>query len=64
MTPQVPLIERAYQLARSGDCATLGAIKARLKRERYVNVDRHLQGAAIVRDLRRLCIAARATGGV
>jgi hypothetical protein len=57
MPPNV--VERAYQLARSGELATISAIKARLKSERYIHVDRHLAGASIIRDLRRLCAKAR-----
>ena len=57
------LIERAYQLARSGEYATVSAIKAQLKSEGYVSVERHLQGASILHDLRRLCAEARETGG-
>jgi hypothetical protein len=62
MVPTPPLVERAYQLARSGEYATISAIKAQLKIEHYVHVDRHMQGAAILRDLRRLCASARPAG--
>ena len=57
------VIERAYQLARSGEYATVGAIKAQLKIKNFINVERHLQGASILRDLRRLCAEARGKNG-
>lgn len=52
-------VERAYQLARSGDCRGLAEIAAALKRERHEAVDAHLAGPSIKRDLRRLCEARR-----
>ncbi len=57
------VVERAYQLARSGEHPTVSAIKVQLKSENFVNVERHLQGAAILRDLRRLCAEARRVTG-
>lgn len=57
----VPLttLERAFQLARSGECASTTEIRLRLKRERYDAVEAHLQGPSITRQLRRLCEEAR-----
>ena len=51
-------LERAFALARSGTCASVNDIRVRLKAERYDNVDAHLSGAAITRQLRTLCTEA------
>ena len=53
-------LERAFDLARSGDCATVNDIRTRLKAERFDQVDAHLAGPAIARQLRLLCEEARA----
>ena len=37
-------IERAFDLARSGECRTLDELKQRLRRERLESVDFHLAG--------------------
>lgn len=37
-------IERAFALARSGECRTLPELKQRLRRERLESVDFHLAG--------------------
>jgi hypothetical protein len=52
-------LERAFELARSGECATVADIRVRLKRERFEAVEAHLQGQSIQRQLRRLCDEAR-----
>lgn len=52
-------IERAFALARSGTCASVADIRAALKRERYDQVEAHLSGQAITRQLRALCDEAR-----
>jgi hypothetical protein len=59
MTGALSTIERAYQLARSGDCANVGKIKDRLRTEGYANVNGHLFGPAINTALRRLCQQTR-----
>jgi hypothetical protein len=53
-----PTVERAYELARSGQCDSVQAIRKRLKEEHYDAVDAQLAGPAIQRDLRALCAAA------
>lgn len=53
-------IERAFALARSGRCASVDEIRAELKRERFDQVEAHLAGPSIARQLRALCEAARA----
>jgi hypothetical protein len=52
-------VERAFQLARSGDCRSLGEIVTRLKREQHDGVDAHFAGPSIKRELRRICEANR-----
>ena len=54
---QTPVIERAYQLARTGAFSTAGEIADRLKREGYgvTSVAVHLEGRAIRDDLARIC---------
>jgi hypothetical protein len=52
-------LERAFILARSGSCATVADIRMTLKRERFDQVEGHLAGSAINRQLRALCEEAR-----
>ncbi len=52
-------LERAFVLARSGTCAGVGEIRLALKRERFDQVEAHLAGFSINRQLRALCVAAR-----
>jgi hypothetical protein len=51
-------VERAFELARSGDCRSLPDIVAALKRERHESVEAHLAGPSIRKDLKRLWQAA------
>jgi hypothetical protein len=48
-------IERAYELARSGACRTVGDIKTRLQAEGYEGVKDRLYGASLTAALRKLC---------
>ncbi len=48
-------LERAYQLARSGACASVAEIKARLKTEGLD--DNQVFGPTLLAELRRLCAA-------
>lgn len=52
-------LERAFALARSGECVSVGEIRLRLKKERCDSVEAHLSGPSISRQLRALCDAAR-----
>jgi hypothetical protein len=56
-------LERAFILARSGTCASVGDIRLTLKRERFDQVEAHLAGHAINRQLRALCSEARTARG-
>jgi hypothetical protein len=51
-------LERAYELARSGECSSISEIIKRLVEDGYPNVRARLDGPAIKKDLRRLCQAA------
>jgi hypothetical protein len=55
----ISTIERAFQLARSGVCASASDIRSRLTREGFSSVNEHLGGPSIRRDLNTLCKAAR-----
>ncbi len=52
-------LERAFALARSGACSGLDEIRRTLKGERYDQVEAHLAGPSIGRQLRALCAEAR-----
>ena len=51
---RVGTVERAFQLARSGECGGIGDIKDRLRCEAYDDVAAHLQGPFTRKQLRRL----------
>jgi hypothetical protein len=51
MTGENPL-ERAFHLARSGECQDMNELEQRLKREGFVSVQNHLSGPSIRRQLR------------
>lgn len=53
-----PLLERAYSLARSGVCASVKDIEKKLRAEGYVQIEAHLSGPSLRRDLRKICAAA------
>ena len=58
----VHIVERAYQLARTGHHGARSEIARALEREGYAWTDmQHLQGAAITRDLNRISRDARRT---
>ena len=62
----IPLLERAYQLARSGGFSAVGQISRQLRQEgyRHNDVSMHLEGRSLTAELKRLCRAAmkRETG--
>lgn len=49
-------IERAFELARSGNCKSVQEIRLRLKAEGYSGVADHLQGVSIRRQLNALIL--------
>jgi hypothetical protein len=56
---EVPIVQRAYQIARSGIAASYDDIVARLRQEGYGNVTSALCGPVLRKDLRGLCATAR-----
>ena len=64
-TRSVPadIIERAYELARSGTCGNFTAIAKALKKERYehARIEQHFVGRGIRTQLAEICRASRET---
>ncbi len=58
MTTPPTTLERAFTLARSGSYESVNAIRLQLKKERFDQVEAHLAGYSINRELRALCRAA------
>lgn len=54
MVSKPNIIERAYQLARSGEVIDILHVKMKLNAEGYIQIDSHLDGAKIRSDLRRM----------
>ena len=52
--PGPSLCKRAYKLARSGECRSIGEIRGHLQREGYSEVDNLLAKASTVSDLSRI----------
>ena len=59
MAIQPSTVERAYELAKSGECANLDEIRHQLTLERYENITSHLMAPALSRELRALCRASK-----
>ena len=53
------IIERAFQLAQSGDCRSLTEIQQQLRREGFTRIPEHLHGRSIKNQLNRLMIPSR-----
>jgi glycosyltransferase involved in cell wall biosynthesis len=60
MTASKTTIERAFELAREGRCHSIDDIRRALTHENYDNVQAHLAGPAIARQMRLLIDGARA----
>ena len=58
---RAPILERAYELARSGECASVGDVRRRLKAEGYSGIQRSIQGPVLLKHLASLCTASSAT---
>lgn len=59
MSSSMPgIVERAYQIARSGRAACVDDIKAILKQEGYFNASGEMRGPVLLKALRDLCAAA------
>ena len=55
---QLHIIERAFQLAQSGECRRMADLHARLRKEQYSQIDEHLGGKAIKQQLRDIFVTA------
>ena len=53
------IIERAFEIARQGQCRTVDEIRKTLARECYSSVDAHLSGGSIKRQLKALIHSPR-----
>ena len=60
--PRANVIERAYQLARTGFPRRIEDVIAALDREGYTNARAHLEGPAIRHSLRKIWSRARSDG--
>lgn len=60
MTQRSGTVERAYQLAKSGQCLTVRQIRGQLEREGYIDAFSQITGSILVRELGRHCRAAQA----
>jgi len=58
MTFRPTTIERAYQLAESGSCRTVGDVKQQLNAEGFERVQESLYGSSVTAALRKLCQAS------
>jgi hypothetical protein len=56
---EMSILERAFALAKSGECGSVDDIRRKLKTERYESIDQHLAGPSIKRQLNQLCVAAK-----
>ena len=54
MHSDVHIVERAFQIARGGGCATTKDVRDRLKFEGYASVDMHINGSLAV-QLKKIC---------
>lgn len=61
MITQLTPLERAFDLARSGECACVSDLRKRLRDEGYS--DAQVEGPTLTRQLRRLLTAAKPTPG-
>ncbi|MEW5683536.1 MAG: hypothetical protein AB1942_01315 [Pseudomonadota bacterium] len=57
MQHRLTTLERAFELARSGDCRSTDEIRKRLNSEGYSG--QQVTGPTLLRQLRELCAAAR-----
>jgi hypothetical protein len=53
------IVERAFELAREGNCASIEHIRRRLSAELYSNVDSHLSAPALRKQLAELLRSRR-----
>lgn len=56
----ITTLERAFELAKSGECGGIQDIKDRLRSEGYTQIDDKLYGRTLARQLRAICAEAKA----
>ena len=61
VSSQRSTVERAFDLARTGTCRTIGQLRADLKAERCDGIEAHLAGRSMVRQLQAIMKAKIAT---
>ncbi|WP_425993719.1 hypothetical protein [Caulobacter sp. DWR1-3-2b1] len=59
MTNRPTTLERAFQLARSGEYSTISDIRRQLKIEGFSDAPSQISGPSMLKQLRKLCEAAR-----
>lgn len=57
MTTRPTTLERAFTLARSGECDSVSEIRLKLKAEGYPL--QQMEGRALMKQLRELCVQAK-----
>jgi hypothetical protein len=57
------ILERAFELARSGQCSHLSEIHYQLKLEGFTQIQAHLDGPTIKNQLKKLMAAANRRPG-
>lgn len=60
MLDQTHIIQRAFQLARQGNCFSVDDIRVTLTKEGYESVPQHMAGPELIRQLRAIIAAAKA----
>lgn len=56
---RVGIVERAFELAREGNCHSLEDVRRKLSAEQYVNIDSYLSGPTLRKQLKDLLDARR-----
>jgi hypothetical protein len=60
--PEQGTVARAFEIAREGKCQSLKDIRHQLERERYLNVQNHLAGRSIRKQLADILIKSLKLG--
>jgi hypothetical protein len=60
MENDVGTVERAFELAASGRCATMAELRRQLQRENFASVNEHLASRSLRRQLDELILRSRA----
>lgn len=55
MNGRPSVLERAFEMAQSGHCQTMGEIERKLISEHFMDVRRHLRGPGLRSQIVRLC---------